>query len=145
MLDDRSNEPLAFVHVVPEGQREGGTTDIDGRFTLEVPATPVLLRFSYVGYKPTELVAQAGQPLLVRMERATFELRAVEVMPGENPAHRIIKQVHANRKANDGLRNRAHRYTSYSKTVFTAALDSAIINDPEKLAALDSSDQRAYD
>jgi hypothetical protein len=145
VLDERSNEPLAFVHVVPEGQREGGTTDIDGRFTLEVPAAPVLLRFSYVGYKPTEVVAQAGQPLMVRMERATYELRAVEVLPGENPAHRIIHNVHANRKANDGLRNRAHRYTSYSKTIFTAALDSAIMNDPEKLAALDSSDQRAYD
>lgn len=145
VVDDRSNEPLAFVHVVPEGQREGGTTDIDGRFSLEVPAVPVLLRFSYVGYKPTEVVAQAGQALVVRMERATYELRTVEVLPGANPAHRIIKQVHTNRKVNDGLRNRAHRYTSYSKTVFTAALDSAILNDPEKLATLDSSDKEAYD
>ncbi|MEX1132203.1 MAG: DUF5686 family protein [Flavobacteriales bacterium] len=145
VIDERSNEPLAFVHVVPEGQREGGTTDIDGRFSLEVPSAPVLLRFSYVGYKPTEVVAQAGQALVVRMERATYELRTVEVLPGENPAHRIIKQVLANRKVNDGLRNRAHRYTSYSKTVFTAALDSAMINDPEKLASLDSSDKEAYD
>ena len=46
VLDDRSNEPLAFVHVVPEGQREGGTTDIDGRFTVEVPFAPALLRYS---------------------------------------------------------------------------------------------------
>lgn len=145
VVDDRSNEPLAFVHVVPGGQREGSTTDIDGRFMLEVPTSPVMLRFSYVGYKPTEIVAQAGSPMQVRMERATFELRAVEVLPGDNPAHRIIDLVRANRKTNDGLRNRAHRYTSYSKTVFTAALDSSIINDPEKLATLDSSDQRAYD
>ncbi len=145
VLDDRSNEPLAFVHVVPEGQREGGTTDIDGRFTLEVASVQVLLRFSYVGYKPAEVVARAGAPLLVRMERATYELRTVEVLPGENPAHRIIQRVHANRKVNDGLRNRAHRYTSYSKTIFTAALDSAVLNDPERLAKLDSSDQEAID
>lgn len=145
VVDDRSNEPLAFVHVVPEGQREGGTTDIDGRFGLPVEQDQVLLRFSYVGYKPMEVVARVGDPVLVRMERATFELRTVEVLPGENPAHRIIKQVHANRKANDGLRNRAHRYTSYSKTVFTAALDSAVLNDPEKLAALDSSDREGVE
>ena len=145
VVDDRSNEPLAFVHVVPEGQREGGTTDIDGRFGLPVEQDQVLLRFSYVGYKPTEVVARVRDPMLVRMERATFELRTVEVLPGENPAHRIIKQVHANRKANDGLRNRAHRYTSYSKTVFTAALDSAVLNDPQKLAALDSSDREGVE
>jgi hypothetical protein len=135
VVDDKTSEPLAFVHIVPEGQREGGTSDIDGRFSISVNAPQVLLRFSYVGYKPTEVVVKEGTAVVVRMERATFELRAVEILPGENPAHRIIKQVYANRKANDGLRNRAHRYTSYSKTVFTAALDSAVMNDPEKLAA----------
>lgn len=145
VVDDRTMEPLAFVHVVPEGQREGSTTDIDGRFALELASGQSLLRFSYVGYKPTEVVARPGEPMLVRMERATFELRMVEVLPGENPAHRIIEQVYANRKVNDGLRNRAHRYTSYSKTIFTAALDSSIINDPSKLAALDTSDREAYD
>jgi hypothetical protein len=143
VVDDKTSEPLAFVHIVPEGQREGGTSDIDGRFSIAVNAPQVLLRFSYVGYKPTEVVVKEGTVVIVRMERATFELRAVEILPGENPAHRIIKQVYANRKANDGLRNRAHRYTSYSKTVFTAALDSAVMNDPEKLAALDSSDRES--
>lgn len=141
VVDERTQEPLAFVHIVPEGQREGTTSDIDGRFILDAAQVPVLLRFSYVGYKPTEVVAKADAPLLVRMERATFELRAVEIHPGENPAHRIIKLVHANRKTNDGLRNRAHRYTSYSKTVFTVDLDSAALNNPKKIAALDSNDR----
>jgi len=145
VVDDRTSEPLAFVHIVPEGQREGATSDIDGRFSIAVGTPQVLLRFSYVGYKPTEIVARSGTPLLVRLERGAVELRPVEVLPGENPAHRIIKQVYANRKENDGLRNRAHRYTSYSKTVFTAALDSALLNDPEKLAALDSNDREAVD
>lgn len=145
VVDDRTMESLAFVHVVPEGQREGSTTDIDGRFVVELASGQNLLRFSYVGYKPAEVVAKPGEPMLVRLERATFELRMVEVLPGENPAHRIIDQVFANRKMNDGLRNRAHRYTSYGKTIFTAALDSSIISDPEKLAALDSSGRKAYD
>jgi len=145
VVDERTLEPLAFVHVVPSGGRDGTTTDIDGRFTLPVPARSVTLRFSYVGYQPAEAVATAGVPVLVHMRRGSFELRPVEVFPGDNPAHRIIKRVHANRKANDGLRNRAHRYTSYSKTVFTADLDSAVLNDPVRLAALDSGDQRAID
>jgi len=145
VVDDRTSEPLAFVHIVPEGQREGGTSDIDGRFSIVVNSAQVVLRFSYVGYKPTEVVVKEGTLAQVRMERATFELRTVEILPGENPAHRIIKAVYANRKANDGLRNKAHRYTSYSKTVFTAALDSALLNDPEKRAALDTSDSEMVD
>src|SRR5690606_22249493 len=73
------------------------------------------------------------------------ELQTVEVLPGENPAHRIINNVRENRKQNDGMHERSHRYRSYSKTIFTAALDSAILNDPEKLAALDTNDREAVD
>lgn len=145
VVDERTNESLAFVHVVPEGEREGTTTDIDGRFTLSVARLPARLRFSYVGYRMAVVEVSTTASITVRMERAQLELVPVVVYPGENPAHRIIQLVHANRKMNDGLRNRAHRYTSYSKTIFTADLDSAVVGNPEKLAALDSSDRRAYD
>lgn len=145
VVDARTQEPLAFVHVVPEGQRQGTTTDIDGRFSLAVAGSPVILRCSYVGYVPTEVPAQAGTPILVQMPRGLVELSPVEVRPGLNPAHRIIEQVHANRRMNDGLRNRSHRYTSYSKTIFTAALDSSVVNDPEQLAKLDTSDREMVD
>jgi hypothetical protein len=145
VVDGRTREPLAFVHVVPANVRQGTTSDIDGRFALTVPALPAKLWFSYVGYAPLELVADRGDLGVVRLERSAIALREAEVRPGENPAHRIIARVYANRRANDALRNRAYRYTSYSKTVFTAALDSAVLNDPEKLAALDSSDRKAVD
>jgi hypothetical protein len=145
VVDERSQEPLAFVHVLPEGVREGGTTDINGRFSLEVAQPTVRLRFSYVGYAPLERMVEAGAPVLVQMVRAAVELQAVEILPGENPAHRIIDRVYANRKVNDGLRNRSHRYRSYSKTVFTAAVDSALLNDPERLATLDTNDREALD
>ncbi len=145
VLDARTQEPLAFVHVVPEGQRDGTTTDIDGRFALNVDREPVILRFSYVGYVPTEISARSGAPLSVEMPRAMVELKPVEIRPGVNPAHRIIDRVYANRKLNDGLRNRAHRYTSYSKTIFTAAMDSAVLNNPEELAKLDTSDKEMVD
>lgn len=141
VVDDRTMEPLAFVHVVPVDEREGATTDIDGRFELSVPGREARLRFSYVGYAATEVQVKEGDLAVVRMHRNAIELREVEVLPGENPAHRIIARVYAERRRNDGLRNRSHRYTSYSKTIFTAALDSALINDPARLAQLDSNDQ----
>ncbi len=143
VVDAVTQEPLAFVHVLAEGEREGATTYIDGRFVLKLPGPTAQVRFSYVGYAPHTETLSVGPPVVVRMQRAAVELRAVEVLPGENPAHRIIRLVHANRKENDGLRNRPHRYTSYSKSVFTGDVDSALMRDPARIAALDSNDQEA--
>ncbi|MBK8499943.1 MAG: carboxypeptidase-like regulatory domain-containing protein [Flavobacteriales bacterium] len=145
VVDDRTLEPLAFVNIVPADVRDGATTDIDGRFAITVAALPVTLHFSYVGYAPLQMVVREESVGMVRMQRTAVALREVEVLPGENPAHRIIQRVYANRRQNDGLRERAHRYTSYGKTIFTAAVDSALLNDPERMAALDSSDRDAID
>ena len=146
VVDSATHEPLAFVHVVAEGVREGATSDIDGRFALEVAGLPVNLRFSYVGYAPLPYtVVNATAPLEITMDRMAVDLAMVEVRPGENPAHRIIDRVRANRTRNDALRNRPNQYTSYSKTIFTAAVDSAVLSDPERYAALDSSDRNAIE
>ncbi len=145
VIDDRSMEPLAFVHIVADGMREGTTTDIDGRFSLNLPAAQARIRLSYVGFAPLEMEVTAGIPVVVRMKRQAVELRTVEIVPGENPAHRIIRNVHASRKENDAIRNRSHRYTSYGKTVFTAALDSALLNDPEQISKLDTSDRETLE
>ena len=145
VLDERTNEALAFVNIIPADVREGVTTDIDGRFTIAVRTLPVTLRFSYVGYAAQALEVSEGGQLTVRLQRTAVVLREAEVRAGENPAHRIIARVYANRKENDGLRNRSHRYTSYSKTIFTAAVDSALLNDTARMAALDTSDKAAID
>ncbi|MBK7384652.1 MAG: carboxypeptidase-like regulatory domain-containing protein [Flavobacteriales bacterium] len=145
VVDDRTLEPLAFVHVLPVDARQGTTTDIDGRFAIVLPVLPLRLAFSYVGYEALQVVVNDASPGIIRMHRAQFELKEVRILPGENPAHRIIDRVYANRKLNDSMRQRSHRYTSYGKTVFTAAMDSALLNDPARLAALDSSDKEAVD
>ncbi|MEO8589890.1 MAG: DUF5686 family protein [Flavobacteriales bacterium] len=145
VVDERTLEPLAFVNISLIDAREGAMTDIDGRFAINVPVLPATLRFSYVGYHTVDVAVDDGEPVLIKLPRATLELREFVVLPGENPAHRIIKRVYANRKVNDGMRYRRHRYTSYSKTIFTGAVDSALLRDPERLAKLDSSDKETID
>ena len=145
VVDERTLEPLAFVNITIAGSREGTMSDIDGRFSLLASALPVTLRFSYVGYSTLDRSIDDDGHTIVPMQRATIELREFTVQPGENPAHRIIKRVYANRKLNDSMRERAHRYTSYGKTVFTAAMDSAMLSDTARMAALDSSDKEAVD
>ncbi|MBK9177342.1 MAG: carboxypeptidase-like regulatory domain-containing protein [Flavobacteriales bacterium] len=145
VVDVRTLEPLAFVHVLPGDGSEGATSDIDGRFAVRVVSMPARLRFSYVGYAPLTLEFDQHETGVVRMERTAIALRGAVVVAGENPAHRIIQGVRANRFANDAMRNRAHRYTSYSRTILTAAVDSTLLNDPERMAKLDSGDRQAID
>lgn len=126
VVDEATQEPLAFVHVLPAGEQQGATTDIDGRFYLSVSQLPTVLRFSYVGYVPKEVPVPNGGPLLVLMRANVVELTTVEILPTENPAHRIIDRCREGRKVNDGMRNRSHRYTSYSKTVFSVDPDPKV-------------------
>ena len=143
VVDGRSGEPLAFVPVLLVGEREGATTDIDGKFSLRVPGLPARLRLTYVGYATAEVMVDGTAPIVVKMTEMVAELRAVDILPTENPAHRIIKQATVSRKVNDGMRERAHRYTSYSKTVFTAEVDSTLRTDSARMAALDTNGREA--
>lgn len=48
---DETGEPLIGASVVVVGQSIGAATDIDGRYSLRIPATATQLTFSYVGYQ----------------------------------------------------------------------------------------------
>ncbi len=55
VVDASTNEPLIGATVMPVGGGTGTSTDIDGRFSIEVPAKVKNATFSYVGYAPQTL------------------------------------------------------------------------------------------
>ncbi|MBO4664507.1 MAG: SusC/RagA family TonB-linked outer membrane protein [Bacteroidaceae bacterium] len=59
------NEPVVGAHVMVQGTKEGTATDIDGKFTINVPAGKKL-HISFVGLKPVVVTPKNG--MLVRME-----------------------------------------------------------------------------
>ena len=121
--DSATAQPLAFVNIVINDGRQGGVTDIDGRYNL-VSHEPVRsLRFSYVGYRPL-LLSPVKEKAQVKLVSLGFELSEVLIAAGENPAHRIIRNAVANRKINDPENIPYYTYTSYDKMYFTAAADS---------------------
>jgi hypothetical protein len=124
VLDADTKEPLAFVPFVIEGTRTGTTSDIDGHFSLRVPQLPVVLKASYVGHEPLTFTVADPRPLTVLLHAGNTELHAVQISYTDNPAHRIIRRTYAQRKENDGMRQRPYRYTSYSKTVFDMQADT---------------------
>ncbi|NMA73013.1 MAG: TonB-dependent receptor plug domain-containing protein [Bacteroidales bacterium] len=57
---DELNEPIIGANVVIEGESIGTITDINGEFTLSVPAANSKLNISYLGYQ-TQIVSLNGR------------------------------------------------------------------------------------
>lgn len=120
VIDETTEKPLAFVHVIINNSQQGNITDIDGKFALESNEKIKTIHISYVGYEPkTVLVNDKREYLVVKMKQTQLELSEVEILPGENPAHRIIKNVIENLNRNNPQKMDAFSYTSYNKFFFT--------------------------
>lgn len=77
-VQDSSGEPLTGVSVMLKGSSTGGSTNVDGQFTVKAPVGGVL-KFSYIGYAPQEVKITGEQPITVVMEEDTKALDEVVV------------------------------------------------------------------
>jgi hypothetical protein len=125
VMDEDTGEPLAFVNILVNESREGTATDIDGRFSIESSRDIRTLKFTYIGYETKVLAVNSGKSRLrVYLKKSPFELEEVTVLPGINPAHRIIENVVEHRDLNNPEKMRSYSYTAYDKIIFTLDLDS---------------------
>lgn len=118
IVDAQSGKPLAFVTVWALQSQRGTTSDIDGKFSITLRQSSDSIRLSYVGYEELRTSTQISGGTL-RMQQATHVLREVEILPGENPAHRIIKLAVKNRNENNPLKYERFYYKTYNKIVAT--------------------------
>jgi len=126
VLDSKTKESLAFVNIVINQSTYGGTTDIDGRFRFSFNESIKSLKLSYVGYESlTFQVENKTQGLVIYLDQKEIELQEVEILPGINPAHRIISNALDNRDLNDPEKQKSFSYTMYEKTVFTIDADTS--------------------
>src|SRR5687768_14864816 len=118
--DASTNEPLPFVNIILKGTKAGTTTDFDGNYiiTSSVPGDSIII--SYIGYLQQSKPVKAGtaQVINIQLKPNTVDLEVVEIRPGENPAHRIIKAVVANKEKNDREKLNAYQYEVYNKVEF---------------------------
>lgn len=128
VVDGKTNSPLAFVNIIINNNGfAGGTTDIDGKFKLTYSQKIRTLTLSYVGYQPlTYQVGIKTSNLLISLTQKEVELKEVEILPGINPAHRIVQNAIDNRENNDPEKLKSFSYTSYDKTVFTIETDTSV-------------------
>jgi hypothetical protein len=145
VTEERSEVPLAFVTIAVNDDRQGTYTDIDGKFTVRSAEPIRSLRFSYVGYKPLTFKPEGSDFLSVKMSRSVAELAEAVVVAGENPAHRIIREVIKRKKKNNPESDLPFIYESYNKFIFTGNVDTTLYWDEMSYNALDSVDKRTVD
>lgn len=80
IVKDQLGEPLGGVSIVVKGTTVGTTTDLDGNFTLNVPANNVTLAFSFIGFKSQEVALKGQTDLNIVLSEDTEMLDEVVVV-----------------------------------------------------------------
>lgn len=140
VIDSKTKKPLAFVNILAKNN-VGTTTDIDGIFRISSPTPIESIKLSFVGYEPKEVSVQNSNKIYIELTPTSYQLQEVIILPGENPAHRIIKKVVDNRNMHNPEKSLNFKYDSYSKFYITGDLDSSIVNNKERFEKLDSNDK----
>jgi hypothetical protein len=121
VFNAENKEGLPFVPVLIKGTAIGAQTDFDGNFVIKTSKLGDSLVATYFGFKrmvrkinPNLLVQEINMP----MKNEGLALEEVTVKAGENPAHRIIRNVIANKPKNNRDKLEAYEYETYNKIEF---------------------------
>lgn len=117
VTDASTGDPIPFASVGLKGLPYGTNTNFEGLFELKAKSLSDSLFVSFVGFKKrTKAVSkQAVQTIDYQLESAQKALAEVIVYSGENPAHKVLKQLIERKSKNDRARLKAYEYDSYSK------------------------------
>ncbi|MCW3105471.1 MAG: hypothetical protein JWO09_3911 [Bacteroidetes bacterium] len=139
VIDADKKQPLAFVNIGISGQQGGTSTDIDGKFRISSATEFSTLTFSYVGYEALEFpVWRNEKNVVIALHKKSYELNEVEVLPGENPAHRIIKLASKNRNKNNPDKIGSYVCNTYSKTYWDLVYNNEEVKDKSDSSKVDS-------
>lgn len=120
VFDAESKEPLPFVPVILKGTTVGGTTDFDGNYSITTSVQADSIVASYVSYRKLGRALKRGENQTINMPLVLEGINLLEVIvkAGENPAHRIIRNVIAHKPLNNKRKLEAYQYESYNKVEF---------------------------
>jgi hypothetical protein len=115
LFDMYSKEVVPFAKVIPSIDKPL-LTDIDGKFQLNISEQEITIKAST--YRDTTLKIYSWSDTHILLRPAVQNIQEVTVLPGENPADRIIKKAIENRKINHPLENDGFISHQYSKFIF---------------------------
>lgn len=119
ILEYVSHDPIPFVKVYPQTGKPF-LADLDGRFTN--PAGNVWVTLKMTSYRDTTISITGD--MTVYMKEQASEIDEVVILPGVNPAERIMELAIENRKKNHPKSDVAFKHDSYNKFVVTINQDA---------------------
>jgi hypothetical protein len=143
VMDSKTKKPLAFVALTIAGQNKGVQTDIDGKFKISSANSNERFRVTYVGYESKIITLDHHLTNEIYIKEIAYTTAEVQVIAGENPAHRIIRKATEKRKLNNPEKQTSFKYTSYNKFYVTVKKDSAE-NRRYNFSRLDSTNREVF-
>lgn len=80
IIKDKEGEPIIGASVVVDGTMIGVVSDVDGKFTIDVPSAKSVLKISYIGYKTQSIPVNGKKELIVILEDDSKSLEEVVVV-----------------------------------------------------------------
>jgi iron complex outermembrane receptor protein len=68
VINQRTNEVIPFVNILEKGTSNGATSDLDGKFSIQIQPLPATLVFSVIGFASQEIEVSANIVVNVYME-----------------------------------------------------------------------------
>ncbi len=120
IIDNKTKETLPFVNITFKGTTIGTITDENGNYFIQSRTKSDTIIVSYVGYKTQKrkISIASYQNINFELESSDIALNEIVVLPGKNPAHRILRKIISNKKKNNPAKLNAFSYEFYNKLEF---------------------------
>lgn len=120
ITDVLTNEPVSFATVIFKGTSIGTLADIDGNYKISTDNPSDSLQVLFVGYVKVALPVKKGKTQVINFVLSVnkFDLPEVEIKPGENPAHELLRKIIANKEKHNQDNLEAFKYEAYNKLEF---------------------------
>ena len=122
VTDAQTHEAIPFANVYLKGTTVGNFTDFEGNYSIETKKSSDSLIASFLGYITVskKFAKNKFQTINFELMPNKFNLAAVEIHPGRNPAEILLEKILANRKNNNREKLDAYQYEAYTKIQFDA-------------------------
>ncbi len=115
--DSETQEPIPFVNVTFKNSNIGTITNTAGEYFLESRNSHDSIIVSFVGYKPQTRAVQLYryQEINFNLKPNIYEIDEVVVLPTENPAHEILRNIIENKEKHNPRKFDSYTYKLYNK------------------------------
>ena len=124
IIDAETELPIVFANVTFNNTTNlGAVSDIDG-FIYINDNSIISITISHLNYEKRNVLLDTLKSHIIKLQPKTDVLDEIIINSNENPAHRIIRNVIANKKENNPLNLPNFTFESYNKIVFDASSKS---------------------